>query len=118
MGNNKNKKTPERYSVFNNRSITDIHKEIQEVYKSDNRPWVIGFSGGKDSTAVLQLIWYAISELSTEERTKQVYIISTNTLIESPILLTYVYEIHNKIRESIKSQKFAIQCHPSQTSNF
>ena len=38
------------YSIFNNRTIADILQAIQEVYLSDARPWVVGYSGGKDST--------------------------------------------------------------------
>ena len=38
------------------------YTEIRDVYLSDTRPWVIGYSGGKDSTVALQLIWYALSE--------------------------------------------------------
>ena len=48
------------YSIFDSRALDDIHSEIQEVYLENARPWVIGYSGGKDSTAALQLIWYAL----------------------------------------------------------
>ena len=37
-----------------NRAIGDIYEEIRDVYLSDDRPWVIGYSGGKDSTTSLQ----------------------------------------------------------------
>ena len=50
-------------SIFDRRSLKEIYREIQEVYSADSRPWVVGYSGGKDSTATLQLIWYAISKL-------------------------------------------------------
>lgn len=40
-----------------------IIAEIQELYLSDSLPWVVGYSGGKDSTASLQLIWNAIAAL-------------------------------------------------------
>ena len=46
-------------SIFEKRTITDIHEEIRKVYLSDNRPWIIGFSGGKDSTCLVQLVWNA-----------------------------------------------------------
>ena len=44
-------------SIFETRSLEEIYREIQQVYLADDRPWVIGFSGGKDSTTALQLIW-------------------------------------------------------------
>ena len=43
------------------------YEEIRSVYLSDERPWVIGYSGGKDSTTALQLIWYALSEVASGE---------------------------------------------------
>ena len=36
-----------------------LTEQIQEYYLLDKIPWVIGYSGGKDSTAVLQLVWHA-----------------------------------------------------------
>ena len=34
--------------------VNDILEEMKMVYKNDSRPWVIGYSGGKDSTTVVQ----------------------------------------------------------------
>ena len=47
--------TTER-SIFDDRPVESFHDEIREIYLADKRPWVIGYSGGKDSTATLQLI--------------------------------------------------------------
>ena len=52
-------------SVFKSRTLKELYDEIREVYLSDNRPWILGFSGGKDSTCMVQLIWHAISNLPT-----------------------------------------------------
>lgn len=92
-------------SVFDTRKLSEIYEEIRHVYQSDNRPWVLGLSGGKDSTTCLQLVWYALSELPEDKRTKPIYIISSNTLVESPILLKQVGKIHKLINEAAKEQK-------------
>ena len=42
-------------------SVSDLVEEIQLLYKSDNIPWIVGYSGGKDSTAVLSLVWRAVA---------------------------------------------------------
>ncbi len=63
---------------------------IQNLYLSDNIPWVIGYSGGKDSTAAVQLVWMALERLPEEERQKQVYIMNTDTLVESPVVSRWV----------------------------
>ena len=77
-------------SVFDKCSLKDIHKEIQEIYMSDQRPWVIGYSGGKDSTTSLQLIFCAISELPAEKRNKPIHVISTDTLVETPLIVDFI----------------------------
>ena len=89
-------------SIFNKRKLEEIYTEIQEVYLSDDRPWVIAFSGGKDSTVILQLIWEAISKLPKEKVIKKIEIISTDTLVESPILVRHVSKIHDLINKYMK----------------
>lgn len=63
---------------------------IQNLYLSDNIPWLIGYSGGKDSTAAVQLVWMAIERLPENERQKPIYIMNTDTLVESPVVSKWV----------------------------
>lgn len=92
-------------SIFDVRTLKDIHAEIKEVYLSDSRPWIIGFSGGKDSTAALQLIWYAISELPKSSRQKPIYVISSDTLVETPIIVGHVDSTLERINKSALDQE-------------
>jgi DNA sulfur modification protein DndC len=64
--------------------------EIQELYCQDSLPWIVGYSGGKDSTAVLQLIWNAIAALPIEKRTKTIHVITTDTMVENPVVSAWV----------------------------
>lgn len=73
-----------------NESLTALRREIQELYQVDAVPWIIGYSGGKDSTAVVQLVWQAIEELPLEKRTKPIHVISTDTLVENPVVAQWV----------------------------
>lgn len=77
-------------SFFSNRTIQDLYEEVKQTYKTNNFPWVIGYSGGKDSTATVQIIWYALSELETEELIKPIYIISSDTLVETPVVIDQI----------------------------
>jgi DNA sulfur modification protein DndC len=70
--------------------IEGLSEEIRRVYLADERPWVIGYSGGKDSTTALQLIWAAIAKLSLEERRKPLYVIASDTLVETPKIVDYI----------------------------
>ena len=93
-------------SVFDKRTIFEIFEEIRNVYLRDNRPWIIGFSGGKDSTCLVQLVWNALSELPPEKLQKKVYVISSDTLVESPQIaerITNSLENMEKAGEKIQS---------------
>lgn len=70
--------------------INDLMEEIISLYKSDDIPWVVGYSGGKDSTAVLQLIWMCLQKLDVKDRKKTVHVISTDTLVENPFVSAWV----------------------------
>ena len=91
-------------SIFDTRTLKDIHSEIQSVYLSDSRPWIIGYSGGKDSTTALQLIWYAISELPKNSRTKPIFVISSDTLVETPIIVGHVDSTLDRINKTAVEQ--------------
>lgn len=80
-------------------TIADVYKQIQEVYLNYPYPWVIGYSGGKDSTATLQLVWYALAELPREQLQKPVYIISSDTLVETPLIVNYITETLDRIEQ-------------------
>ena len=60
------------------------------MYLADSIPWVVGYSGGKDSSAVLQLVWQALARLDAAKRHKHVYVITTDTLVENPIVASWV----------------------------
>ena len=88
-------------SVLEKRTFTDIFEEIRSTYLNDDRPWIIGFSGGKDSTCLVQLVWKALSELPPEKLQKEIYVISSDTLVEAP-------QIAERITNSLENmEKFA-----------
>ena len=87
-------------SVFKSRTLREIYDEIKSVYQSDNRPWILGFSGGKDSTCMVQLVWSAISELPQEQRQKRIFIISSDTLVESPKIVNQITTTLDKMEKA------------------
>ena len=86
--------------VFAGSPLQELIGEIQTVYLADKRPWIIGFSGGKDSTAILSLVYSALLELSPDKRHKHVYVITSDTLVETPV----VVDLINHILELINTQ--------------
>ncbi|HML83382.1 MAG TPA: DNA phosphorothioation system sulfurtransferase DndC [Thiomonas arsenitoxydans] len=95
----------------NNMTMTaeQIVAEIQDLYRSDSMPWIVGYSGGKDSTASLQLVWTALLRLPPEERTKMVYVISTDTLVENPVIAGWVQTSLLRIDVAAKQQGLNIK---------
>jgi DNA sulfur modification protein DndC len=87
-------------SVFKIRTLEEIYEEIRTVYLSDNRPWILGYSGGKDSTCMVQLVWYAISSLPPEKRQKKIFVISSDTLVESPKIVEQITGTLDKMEQA------------------
>ena len=83
-----------------------IIEEIKEQYLEDDTPWVVGFSGGKDSTAVLQLIFYALSELPSAALQKEVHVLSNDTLVENPNVVRFLDEQLARIEGAGKERLF------------
>ena len=84
-------------SIFKSHSLKEIYAEIQHVYLNDNRPWILGFSGGKDSTCMVQLIWTALSKLPITKLQKKIFIISSDTLVESPKIVEAITNLLEKV---------------------
>jgi DNA sulfur modification protein DndC len=85
--------------------------EIRELYLCDAVPWVVGYSGGKDSSAALQLVWIALKELPSEQRQKPVYVISTDTLVEQPMVAAWVDTSLERMRQAARDQGLPILPH-------
>lgn len=83
--------------------LNEIYRQIQLVYKNDQRPWIIGYSGGKDSTLTVMLVFTAISKLPKDERTKKIHIVSSNTMVENPLILNYLNKNMDLMNEYSKS---------------
>ncbi len=78
----------------------DIIQEMSLVYQHDQRPWMIGFSGGKDSTLLACLVMEMLQRLPKEKITKTVYIVSSDTMVENPIVRDYMHKMSKMINEN------------------
>jgi len=72
--------------------ILDIETDILDQYVNDksSRPWIVAFSGGKDSTTLLQLVWNSVKKLPPSSRHRHIFVVCNNTLVENPKILRYV----------------------------
>lgn len=85
-----------------------LQEHIRTVYAADDRPWVIGYSGGKDSTCALQLIWSAIRTLPEDARRKPIFVLSSDTLVETPVIVNYIDETLAAINSAAADQNMPI----------
>lgn len=99
-----------------NKKVQGIIAEIIDQYayadKSD-RPWIIGFSGGKDSTVLLMLVWIALQRIRAElpypyQLRRKVYVVCNDTMVENPIIANYVEDVLAKITEAARDQDLPI----------
>lgn len=92
-------------------TIEALCQEIRELYLADDVPWIIGYSGGKDSTATLQVIWMAISGLPAEQRAKPIHVISTDTMVENPVVAAWVTHSLESMRAAAIKQEVPFKAH-------
>ena len=96
-------------SVFQTRKLQEIYDEIKTLYHSDDRPWILGFSGGKDSTCMAQLVWNAVSQIDEQNRTKKIFIIGCDTLVESPKIVERLKKTLSEMQVQAQNQNLPIQ---------
>jgi len=98
-------------------SVTSTHdlatltkEELKKSYLSDGRPWVIAYSGGKDSTLVLHLVYEVLVELGSEA-IKPIFVISSDTQVEAPNIVNYIGEALKAVSEDAKKRCIPLTCH-------
>ena len=96
------------------KKIDNIIEELIEQYLENdryNRPWIIGFSGGKDSTVLLTLVWLALQKIRTNKIAalkRQIYVVCNDTMVENPVIEEYVTTVLQTIQKAAKEQQLPI----------
>jgi len=88
--------------------VIKTKETMKEEFLKDSRPWVVTFSGGKDSTTVLHLTIEMLLELPKEKR-KKIFIVASDTLVEMPIITDYFYKKIDQIKKFIEKEKLDIE---------
>ena len=80
-----------------------------KLYLEDDNPWVVGYSGGKDSSACLQLMWRVLEKIKSENKPiKPLNVITTDTLVENPVVATWVKTSLDLLRDKAKEKGLPI----------
>lgn len=85
-------------------SYSLLTEDIREEYLStqQSHPWIIGFSGGKDSTLVAQAVFAALMQVSPSRLTRKVHVIANDTLVESPLVVAHLHQSLREIEEGAR----------------
>lgn len=84
--------------------ISVIRRGIAEEYSQPHcKPWIIGFSGGKDSTLVTHLVIDHLLALPRSERTRTVHVVANDTLVESPLVMAHIRTVQAELRRAAQA---------------
>lgn len=82
--------------------IERILEELKDEYLQPHAaPWIIGFSGGKDSTLLAQLAFEMLLALPPRSRQRRVHLVANDTLVESPVIAKHLDVVLERIERSI-----------------
>jgi len=91
--------------------IQEIRNEIADEYAQPHDvPWIIGYSGGKDSTLVAHLVFEHLLSLPPSKRKRAVHIVSNDTLVESPFVIRHLEDSLDAIRDAAEVFALPVQC--------
>lgn len=83
----------------------EIVQHVKDEYLStaQSYPWIVGFSGGKDSTVVVHAVFEALEAIPPSQRTRPVHIVSNDTMVESPLVMAHLDEVSGHIQAAVDS---------------
>jgi DNA sulfur modification protein DndC len=99
------------------KKIDIVRADIRDSYLVDEIPWVIAYSGGKDSTMTLQLVLETVAETPR----KQVHILYADTKVEPPPVIEQATNLLSKIDNWARESSLPIKAqivYPTIDDNF
>lgn len=105
MKKDRDSKTPAGSPESMAEKLARAQRDVRDEYldESQSYPWIVGYSGGKDSTLVLQLVMEMLLSLAPSDRRRQVHVLANDTLVESPILTDYLDRTLEQIRSAAEA---------------
>lgn len=88
----------------------EVVQHVKDEYLSPTQayPWIVGFSGGKDSTVVAHAVFEALLDIPPSQRTRPVHIVSNDTMVESPLVMAHLDDVSILIRDAVESLELPI----------
>lgn len=87
-----------------------IRADLLDEYRQPHSfPWIVGFSGGKDSTLVAHLVFEMLLDLPPTERRREVHIVANDTLVESPLVMAHIRRVQDEIRAAADGWRLPVK---------
>ena len=81
----------------------------REYLRKHVDPWVLAYSGGKDSTLLLQLTWEVLASLPVRDRRRKIYVVGNDTLVESPLVIQHLRTTMATIKDAAAADGLPIE---------
>nr|MBI1231179.1 DNA phosphorothioation system sulfurtransferase DndC [Cytophagales bacterium] len=93
--------------------VRHLENEIidQYLYDENDRPWIIGFSGGKDSTMLLQVVWRALRKIEPILLKRRIYVVCNDTMVENPRMVKFIKGSLKRIQIAANEQQIPLTVH-------
>lgn len=89
--------------------LASVREVMEAEYrKNHSDPWIVAYSGGKDSTLLMQLVWEMLLSLDPEDRRRMVYVVANDTLVESPLVIEHLKKSIDVIRKAAEEMGLPI----------
>lgn len=90
--------------------FSNVVTAIREEYLSveQDYPWILGFSGGKDSTLVAHAVFEALLSIAPSKRTRHVHIVSNDTLVESPLVIAHLHAVQSVMQQAAQNLRLPV----------
>ena len=84
--------------------LPTLYKETGDI------PWVVGLSGGKDSTAVTMHMLETLEGLPPPiRRRKKCFVTCVNTLVEAPPVINHVHQFIDALRTYVRDRELSVE---------
>jgi DNA sulfur modification protein DndC len=95
-------RTPEKLRAIRAELCTEYLDTTQSF------PWIVGYSGGKDSTLVVQFVLEMLMALAPSDRKRPVHVLANDTLVESPILASHIDSMLEQIGGAVEDLRLPV----------
>jgi len=93
----------------NNSTLAEAVSVVSSEYRQSSAPWFLGYSGGKDSTALLRLTYHVLKR--SRKRSRPVHVVYCDTGVEIPVVRDHALATLTKLRKEALSASVPLRVH-------